>query len=208
MFYIYEWYIKDTGEVIYVGKGSKKRYLSKEHNRTFKEMIKRFNCDSRIVEYFDDEQLAYEKEFERINKLKNIGQCVCNKCVGGNGGGASIKTKMTRWTEDERRKYSINNVMKSQEQRKRMQINNPMKNKEIALKNGKNHKRPVLIDDREYEGIIDIVREYKVYDNAVRYWIKRGYTNKNETIRFKYDNQQPSQANANKCSLEGSTTNR
>ena len=209
MFYIYEWYIKDTGEIIYVGKGSKKRYLSKQHNNTFKEFIKRFNCESRIIEYFEDEQIAYEKEFERINELKEIGQCVCNKRIGGNGGGASKKTKMTRWTKAEREKYSKNNVMKSQNQRERMKKNNPMKNKDIALKSGKKHKRPIIINEKEYEGIIDVMREYKVYDNAIRYWIKRGYTNKNETIKFKYDNQQPSTMKFNNiCNSEGSTTNK
>lgn len=208
MFYIYEWYIKNTNEIIYVGKGSKKRYLSKQHNNIFKELIKRFDCESRIIEYFENEQAAYEKEFERINELKEMGQCVCNKNIGGNGGGASRKNKMTRWTEIEREKYSKNNVMKSQNQRERMRKNNPMKDKNIALKNGKSHKKPILINDREYEGIVDVMKEYKVYDNAVRYWIKRGYTNQNETIRFKYDNQQPSTMKFNNISnSEGSTTN-
>ena len=115
---------------------------------------------------------------------------------------------MTRWTEIEKEKYSKNNVMKSQNQRERMKKNNPMKDKNIALKNGKSHKKPILINNREYEGIVDVVKEYKVYDNAVRYWIKRGYTNQNETIRFKYDNQQPSTMKFNNISnSEGSTTN-
>lgn len=192
MFYIYEWYIIDTNEIIYVGKGSKKRYLSKQHNNAFKELIKKFNCKSRIIEYFENEQEAYKREFDRINELQIIGQCVCNKRIGGYGGGSSISKKTSRWTDEERKKYSKNNVMKHKQQRKRMKINNPMYNKVYALKNGKAHKKPIIIDDKEYEGIIDVARKYKVYDNAVRYWIKRGYTNKNETIKYKYGNQQPS----------------
>lgn len=196
MFYVYEWYIVDTNEIIYVGKGSKKRYLSKQHNNTFKEFIKRFNCESRIIEYFEDEQDAYKKEFDRIRELQLIGQCVCNKRIGGYGGGSSIYKKTARWASEEREKYSKNNVMKSEKQRNRMKMSNPMHNEKYAIKNGKTHKRPVLIDNIEYAGIVDVMRKYNVYDNAVRYWIKRGYTNKNETIRYKYDNQQPS-ANLN-----------
>ena len=192
MFYVYEWYIEKTNEIIYVGKGSGKRYLSKQHNKMFKEFLKRYSCSSRIIEYFENEQDAYKKEFERINELREINQCVCNIRIGGNGGGASINTKMTRWTKEEREKYSIKNVMKSKEQRERMKKNNPMKNKECAIKNGKKHKKPILINDKEYDGIVDVMKEYNVYDNAVRYWIKRGYTNKNEIIKFKYGNQQPS----------------
>lgn len=186
MFYIYEWYIKETGEIFYVGKGSKKRYLCKQHNKLFKEFIKRYDCESRIIKYYDKEEEAFKAEYDRINQLKRSNQCVCNIYKGGFGG----ETKS--WTKEKREWYSKHNVMKSQNQRKRMSENNPMKNKEYVEKNAKARKRPVLIDSKEYEGIVDVMKEYNVYDNAIRYWIKRGYTNKNETIKFKYDNQQPS----------------
>ena len=68
MFYVYEWYLKETGEIIYVGKGSKKRYLCKQHNNLFKEMIKRFECESRIVKYFNDEIEAFNYEYKRIEE--------------------------------------------------------------------------------------------------------------------------------------------
>lgn len=35
MFYVYEWFIKETNEVIYVGKGKGKRYKVRKHNRLF-----------------------------------------------------------------------------------------------------------------------------------------------------------------------------
>ena len=49
MFYVYEWFIKETNEIIYVGKGCRNRYKCLQHNRIFKEFIKRFNCESRII---------------------------------------------------------------------------------------------------------------------------------------------------------------
>lgn len=53
MYYVYEWFIVETGEVIYVGKGTGRRYKVRKHNRLFNEMIRRFECDSRIVKEFE-----------------------------------------------------------------------------------------------------------------------------------------------------------
>lgn len=191
MFYIYEWYIKDTNEVIYVGKGSKKRYLSKQHNSMFKEFLKRFECDSRIIEYFENEQDAYKREFDRINELKEKGQCVCNIYDGGNGGGASIKKQMTRWTPQEREKYSRNNVMKADKQRERMKKNNPMKNKEYAMKNGLAHAKPIIIGDKEFKSILEASQFYKCATSSIWWYLKVGHKG-NEKCYYKYGNQQPS----------------
>ena len=59
MFYVYEWYIVDTGEIIYVGKGFRNRYKCRKHNRIFAEFLKRYNCESRIVKYFEKEEDGY-----------------------------------------------------------------------------------------------------------------------------------------------------
>jgi hypothetical protein len=55
MYYVYEWYIIGTNEVIYVGKGTRLRYKVKKHNKLFNEMIRRFPCESRIVKEFENE---------------------------------------------------------------------------------------------------------------------------------------------------------
>lgn len=206
MFYIYEWYIVDTNEIIYVGKGSKKRYLSKQHNNIFREFIKRYNCKSRIIEYFDDEQKAYEKEFDRINELKAINQCVCNKNIGGSGGGASKTHKMSRWTLEQKKKYSINNVMKHNEQRKRMSINNPMKNEEYARKNGISHRKPFFIGEIEFQTLKEAAEYYNCTIQTINYYLKKGYK-QNQKCYYKQGNQQPSHENSDKSIVEGSTTN-
>lgn len=260
MFYVYEWFVKESGEVFYVGKGTKNRYKVKKHNKFFNDFIKRYDCDSRIIKTFEDEKDAFAYEFERVNELKSIGQCVCNIYQGGLGGTTSW------WTDEMRDVYSKNNVMKSENQRNRMSKNNPMKNKEIAEKVNKKNKRKICIGDKIYDGLIDVAREYRIRDTAIQYWLQRGYssdlkpcyyygekvpeiklrTHCNNAkavivdgVRFeklkdaaksinadpsvliralkanrpykghicKYDNQQPSQANTDKSSLEGSTTN-
>lgn len=191
MFYIYEWFIKETNEIIYVGKGSKKRYLSKQHNKMFKEFIQRFDCESRIIEYFENEQDAYKREFTRINELKELGQCVCNKCIGGNGGGASIKKEMARWTQEEREKYSKHNVMKDKKQRERMKENNPMRNKEYAMRNGLKHRKPFFIGEKEFQTLREASGYYGCTPQAIRYYLNIGYKGK-EKCYYKHGNQQPS----------------
>ena len=62
MFYVYEWYIVDTNEVFYVGKGTRNRYRVRKHNRYFDDFIRRYECDSRIVKEFESEQDAFEFE--------------------------------------------------------------------------------------------------------------------------------------------------
>ena len=53
MFYVYEWYIKETNEIFYVGKGSEQRYkVTYDRNKLFNEIIQNHNCESRIVKYF------------------------------------------------------------------------------------------------------------------------------------------------------------
>lgn len=53
MFYVYEWYIKETNEIFYVGKGSGQRYkVTYNRNKLFNEIIQKHNCDSRIIKYF------------------------------------------------------------------------------------------------------------------------------------------------------------
>ena len=208
MFYVYEWYIKNTNEIIYVGKGSKKRYLSKQHNKIFTEFIKRYDCESRIIKEFENEQEAYLYEYDRIIELKNNNQAVCNIIKGGNGGGASMNTAMKRWTDEERKKYSINNVMKSKIQRERMEKNNPMKNKEYAMKNGIKHRKPFFIGDTEYQTLKKASLKYGVSENGIRYWLMKGKNPVGENCYYKQDNQQPSQVNVDKSNLKGSTTNR
>ena len=39
MFYVYEWFVKESGEVFYVGKGTKNRYKVKKHNKFFNDFI-------------------------------------------------------------------------------------------------------------------------------------------------------------------------
>ena len=178
MYYVYEWFIVETGEIIYVGKGTRNRYKVRKHNRFFDDMINRFECSSRIIKTFETEKEAFDYEFERVLELKMQGQCVCNLQSGGFGGS-------TGWWNDERKQwYSEHNAMKDQAQRKRMSENNPMKNKDIAIRVGEKHKRKVCVGDKIYDGLQNASDAYNVSPQLFLYWLDRGYTNKKEQCYY------------------------
>lgn len=74
-FYVYEWFIVETGEIFYVGKGTGNRVTSmKDRNAYFKNIRTKYKCDYRILRYFDNEEDAYNFELERGLELKKSGQ--------------------------------------------------------------------------------------------------------------------------------------
>ena len=85
-FYVYEWYIIETGEIFYVGKGSGKRVTSmKDRNDEFKRIRKANECAYRIVKYFDTDEAALAYELEYGSQLKSIGQARACHVLGGKG---------------------------------------------------------------------------------------------------------------------------
>lgn len=82
IYYVYEWYNQDTGEIFYVGKGRGKRCQDRapaDRNRKFTEYIKTNpNCTYRKVFENLDEETACNEEDKRIKELKKQGWCSCN----------------------------------------------------------------------------------------------------------------------------------
>lgn len=184
MFYVYEWFILETQEIFYVGKGCKGRYKSTSHrNKLFSEFIKRFNCSSRIIKYFDSEEEAFLYEKSRISELKKSGFCCCNLDNGGTGGVNFV------WTEEMKKYKSIYNPMKSSSQRKRMSENNPMKNPEIAKKVRQKTMRPVIINGIKYEGVKTASIKLGVRDKTISTWCKRGYDTNGNPCRYENEPQ-------------------
>lgn len=170
MFYVYEWYVVETGEIIYVGKGSRNRYKNKKKNKMLNRIIEKEKCDVRIVAYYESEAEAFEAERKRINILKSQGQAICNKCVFSTGGVAYI------WTEERRKEKSINNPMKNPNQRERMSKQNPMKNKEIAKRVNSQKRKPLYIGNKEYSYAEEASKEYNVSKSTIYSWVKNGIT--------------------------------
>ena len=179
MYYVYEWYIIETGEIIYVGKGTGRRYKTRKHNKLFGEMIKRFECDSRIVKEFENEKDAFDYEFQRVLELQMKGECVCNIYKGGTGGSTNW------WTEERRKEYSEHNIMKSNAQRKRMSENNPMKRKDIAEKSNQWKRRAVIIGDKEYPSVKEAYIQCGVSYPTITAWCRKGLNPYGEKCRYK-----------------------
>lgn len=86
-FYVYEWFIVDTLEVFYVGKGKGlRRFETKHRNKYFKNIFSKYNCDVRIHEMGLTEREAWGIERERIAELKFLGKARANFHEGGQGG--------------------------------------------------------------------------------------------------------------------------
>lgn len=181
MFYVYEWYIVETGEIIYVGKGTGNRYKVRKHNKFFNDMLSKHKCDSRIIKSFDTEKEAFSYEFERVNELKRIGQCVCNIYDGGFGGSTDW------WTDELREKYAENNAMKSENQRVRMSKSNPMKDPSVAEKVNSLKRIPIIIAGNEYPSVKSVCEKYGVCAATVNNWCIRGETSKGEPCFYKND---------------------
>lgn len=178
LFYVYEWFIKETDEIIYVGKGCRNRYRVRKHNRLFNEMIARFDCDSRIIKYFDTEEEAFEFEYLRIEELKKIHQCVCNIKIGGSGG------VTTWWDENRRSHFSKNNVMYAKAHRDRMSQNNPMKNPQTVEKVKSQLRRKVVINNTVFAGVSVAAESLKVSAQTITAWCKRGYDTEGNPCRY------------------------
>lgn len=179
MYYVYEWFIIQSGEVIYVGKGTHNRYKVRKHNRLFNDLIKRFECASRIVRSFETEKEAFEYEYERIKELKEKGECVCNIIDGGTGGDTGW------WSEERKKQYSEHNVMKSERQRERMSKNNPMKDGRVSAKVAATKRTPIVIGEIEYESIKDAMEDKGVAYATISKWLIQGISDDGELCHYK-----------------------
>ena len=133
VFYVYAWYIKDTNEIFYIGKGKGKRYKTvTKRNKFFRDMYNTHNCDVKILLNELTEKEAFELEREFILYIReNTDYRLTNQSDGGEGNAGYHPTIETRkkmsqslkaiWEEDEFRQKMIalrsdqNSVYKSQE---------------------------------------------------------------------------------------------
>lgn len=86
MFYVYEWFIVDTLEVFYVGKGTgNRRFETHNRNKYFNRILNKYNCTVRLVYQSLTNEEACELEKERIAEMRVKGWAKCNFTNGGTG---------------------------------------------------------------------------------------------------------------------------
>ena len=183
MFYVYEWFIKTTGEIFYVGKGTGKRYLVKKRNYIFNAILENEECDVRIIKTFEDESESFKYEEQRIQELWARGQAKANLHFGGNGGVSSA------WTDEMKEKMSRENPMKDERQKQRMREQNPMKIPEVAKKVALSKSKAVIINGEEFPTPRAAAEYYSVGVACVYNWMKRGYTTEGLPCHYKNEQQ-------------------
>ena len=147
-YYVYIWFIKDTNEVFYVGKGKGKRYQqTSNRNKFFTDMYKTHNCDVKKVYENLTESEAFQKERETVKWYReNTNFRLTNQTDGGEGSSGWVPPKEFRekqskihkeqWQDEEFREKMMviradeNGPYKSQEFRDKISIlvqgeNNP-----------------------------------------------------------------------------------
>lgn len=184
MFYVYEWYVKETEEIFYVGKGCRNRYKqTKSRNKLFKLYFENFNCESRIIKVFNSEDEAFKYEHQRIMELKSINQAKCNLNYGGHGG------CHFSWTKEMRSYQSQYNPMKAFAQRERMSKKNPMKNPETAAKVGLTKSKAVILNGIYYSSVIKASKETKHAEGTIKKWCTQGYDVNGNPCRYAKEQQ-------------------
>lgn len=119
VYYVYIWYIVETNEVFYVGKGKGKRYKeTSNRNKFFKDMYASHNCDVRKIYENLTEPEAFQKEQEVIKWYReHTNFRLTNQTDGGEGSSGWIppeefKRKQSQihkaqWADDEFREKMI-----------------------------------------------------------------------------------------------------
>lgn len=184
MFYVYEWYLVDTGEVFYVGKGTRGRYRqTRKRNQLFNEYYRKNRCDVRIVKTFDNEDDALAYERVRITRLKNDGLAKCNLDNGGTGG------CHFSWSQEMRDYKSLYNPMKNDEQRARMSRSNPIQRDDVKQRVSRSLGKSVVINGVEFYSIKEASRQLNHTEGTIAKWCRRGYDADGKPCRFSNEQQ-------------------
>ena len=85
-FYVYEWFIVDTLEVFYVGKGTRnRRFELRNRSKYFMSVYNKYHCEVRLVHQGLTNNEACQLEIDRIRYMKDLGLARCNFTYGGEG---------------------------------------------------------------------------------------------------------------------------
>ncbi|MDV3428318.1 MAG: hypothetical protein LIR50_15075 [Bacillota bacterium] len=126
-YYVYKWYIEDTNEIFYIGKGKNDRYKRIKNNKFFRDMYNTHKCNVRIIYNNLTEKEAFKKESELIYYYKNNfpQYRLTNQTNGGEG--------TSGWKPTKEFKKKQSKIHKAQWQ------NQEFKNKISKLVQGKNN---------------------------------------------------------------------
>lgn len=201
-YYVYLWRIKETKEVIYVGKGSGNRWRSmKDRNETYKAYRNQYECECEILKYFDDEEEAYNYEKEIGMYYKKLGQCKGCHEFGNKGkfvdeetlnkmrptmfvkGHKKTWNKGMKMSDDFREKCRKSHLGKKQSEETKRKRSEKLKGHKVSQKVRDKNKqlfsqKVLAIEEKtnkvikEYNSSADIAREKNVCPATVCLWLK------------------------------------
>ena len=101
-YYVYAWYVKDTNEVFYIGKGTGRRYLNrKRENEFFMRMMKTHDCESKILIDNLDEETAFKLE-KVVIAIYRLTDCrLTNVTDGGENPPKMCGERPAQWKENQ-----------------------------------------------------------------------------------------------------------
>lgn len=214
-YYVYEWYIEDTNEIFYVGKGTENRVTSmKNRNSYFKNIRKKYKCNYRILKYFKNENDAYNYELKRGLELKEIGQAKACYVLGNfkkfiddsvleKMKKTAFKKERTPWNKGKKmsieykekcRKRTLGTKQSEETRKKRSNsLKNHIVTKEAREKIGLSKMKPIILvnietkEEKTYNQISNLAKELNVCQSSLCRPLKTGKIYKNKYI-IKYAN--------------------
>ena len=214
-YYVYEWYIEETNEIFYVGKGTGNRVTSmKNRNSYFKNIRKKYKCNYRILKYFKNENDAYNYELKRGLELKEIGQAKACYVLGNfkkfiddsvleKMKKTAFKKERIPWNKGKKmsdeykekcRKRTLGTKQSEETRKKRSDsLKNHIVTKEAREKIGLSKMKPIILinlDTKEeivYKKISNLAKELNICQSSLCRPLKSGKIYKNKYI-IKYAN--------------------
>ena len=214
-YYVYEWYIEETNEIFYVGKGTGNRVTSmKNRNSYFKNIRKKYKCNYRILKYFKNENDAYNYELKRGLELKEIGQAKACYVLGNfkkfiddsvleKMKKTAFKKEKIPWNKGKKmsdeykekcRKRTLGTKQSEETRKKRSDsLKNHIVTKEAREKIGLSKMKPIILinlDTKEeivYKKISNLAKELNICQSSLCRPLKSGKIYKNKYI-IKYAN--------------------
>ena len=170
-YYVYEWYIIETNEVFYVGKGKDERAEKLKNNKFFMDMYNSHNCNFRIMidNLSEEEAFDYEKRLIKYYREVYPEYRLTNQTDGGEG--------TSGWHPSEEWKENQSVI------HKQIWGNKDYRDKMIEIRNSDNS----VYKTEEFRNKISKIVQGENNPNYGNYWTEEQKENLSKKMKGRYD---------------------